>query len=416
MNGRAVGVRKLRSIRALLGPAVIVSVAYIDPGNFGSNISAGAKFGMSLLWVVWLSGFLAILFQYLSGKLGLARGYSVFEEMMLRIEGLGILSKPLKILYFTSTFIMILATDMAELTGMVVGIALLLNIPLEIALPIAFLDIIILFIALERAGRLHEIIAVLVGVVGFSLLYELHIVGVDFTEVIRSSITISSLSGEISIYATAIIGATIMPHALLLHSYLSRDEWRTQEDPSRALRKHLKDTLLYLSIASLLNAALQVLSYYAFYIHGIHDVDAETAYYILKPLYGALASYVFGIALLASGLSSSLVSIQVGVNIFESFFSKHMSMWRVRFMIRIINLIPFTIAILIGFNVIELLVYTQVVLSIYLPLVLLPLTLITSSHRLMGSLRNSRIISALALIFSIVIILINAALLTIFSS
>ncbi|MEM4485123.1 MAG: Nramp family divalent metal transporter, partial [Sulfolobales archaeon] len=269
MNGRAVGVRKLRSIRALLGPAVIVSVAYIDPGNFGSNISAGAKFGMSLLWVVWLSGFLAILFQYLSGKLGLARGYSVFEEMMLRIEGLGILSKPLKILYFTSTFIMILATDMAELTGMVVGIALLLNIPLEIALPIAFLDIIILFIALERVGRLHEIIAVLVGVVGFSLLYELHIVGVDFTEVIRSSITISSLSGEISIYATAIIGATIMPHALLLHSYLSRDEWRTQEDPSRALRKHLKDTLLYLSIASLLNAALQVLSYYAFYIHGM---------------------------------------------------------------------------------------------------------------------------------------------------
>ncbi|MEL9929714.1 MAG: divalent metal cation transporter, partial [Sulfolobales archaeon] len=268
----------------------------------------------------------------------------------------------------------------------------------------------------ERAGRLHEIIAVLVGVVGFSLLYELHIVGVDFIEVIRSSITISSLSGEISIYATAIIGATIMPHALLLHSYLSRDEWRTQEDPSRALRKHLKDTLLYLSIASLLNAALQVLSYYAFYIHGMHDVDAETAYYILKPLYGALASYVFGIALLASGLSSSLVSIQVGVNIFESFFSKHMSMWRVRFMIRIINLIPFTIAILIGFNVIELLVYTQVVLSIYLPLVLLPLTLITSSHRLMGSLRNSRIVSALALIFSIVIILINAALLTIFSS
>ncbi|MEZ0289467.1 MAG: Nramp family divalent metal transporter [Sulfolobales archaeon] len=395
-------------IRLLIGPAAIISVAYIDPGNFGSNISAGAKYGLDLLWVVWLSGLLAILFQYLAGKLGIYRNTSVFDEINSKLSR----SKVLRVSYFTSTLIMILATDMAELTGIVIGLSTLLGISIEVALLLSFLDVILLFLAVDRLGRMNEVISLLVGVVGVSLLYELFIVGIDFPEIIRNIVEIRSLSGEASIYATAIVGATIMPHALLLHSYLAREEWGVERDLRRALRRHLVDTIAYLFLASILNASIQILSYKAFYTNNIHDVDTETAYYILRPLYGALASYVFGVALLASGISSSMVSIQTAVQVFDSFFSRRFESWLVRAIIRSINIAPLIILTLIGVNLIELLVYSQVILSLYLPLVLFPLSYYTSKYSYMKNLKNSRVVEVLAFIFSIIITAINLSLLT----
>ena len=410
---------KAKLLRLLsLGPAVIVSVAYTDPGNFGSNIAAGSSYGLKLLWVVWISGLMAILFQYISGKVGLV-GLTIPEYVFSKLEEKP-LSRLLKTLYFIALFIMVLATDMAEFLGIALGLNLLLGVPLEIAVWISIIDVLILMIYASTMARLERVIASLVAVIGLSYIYELYIVNIDPREVLSNSFRIDISSKEEALIASSIIGATVMPHAVLLHSYLSREKWKLPSTDvftssissiKSILRKHAIETTVFLFIASLINASLQIMSYYAFYKNGIRGLESmELAYQTLTPLYGNMASIVFGIAILASGLSSSMVSVIAGVSLIESYIGKRFEEWKVRLAARLINMIPLSLAIHAGWSTIDILVYSQAVLSITLPLVLIPLILVSSDRKVMGDLTNNRVTTILAVGSTLMIISINALL------
>ncbi|MCE4602079.1 MAG: Nramp family divalent metal transporter [Desulfurococcales archaeon] len=394
-----------------LGPAVIVSVAYTDPGNFGSNIAAGSNHGLRLLWVVWISGLMAILFQYIAGKVGLV-GATVPEYVFSRLERLP-LARLWRGLYFLALFIMVLATDMAEFLGIALGFHLLLGVPLQVAVWISIIDVLLLMAYARTMSRLERLIAALVSVIGISYIYELYIVGIDPGEILENSFKVNLSTREEALIASSIIGATVMPHAVLLHSYLTRDKWgrpslRGLKD---ALRKHAVETVVFLFIASLINASLQIMSYYAFYKNGYTGLDSmELAYQTLTPLYGNLASVVFGIAILASGISSSMVSVMAGVSLIESFVGRRFEEWKVRLAARLINMIPLSIAIYLGWSTLDILVYSQAVLSATLPLVLIPLTIMARDKRIMGDLANKPLITALAVLSTLLIIGINISL------
>lgn len=388
----------------ILGPATVVAVAYIDPGNFGSNIAAGSRFGLNLLWVVWISGLLAMLFQYLSGKIGLTTSASVIDFVSDFIKSRDY-CKYIKILYFLAMMIMVLATDMAEFLGVVLGLSYLFKIPLNIAIWLGIVDVLVLMIVTDRGISLETIIGSLVGIVGFSLLYEVLMVGIDMKEVLRSSLIPERPSGEALLIAISILGATVMPHALVLHSYLTIEKYRSHGHDG--LRRHLRETVAYLSIASLINASLQIMSNYAFHKNGYLDIDMDTAYIILQPLYGWLSSEVFAIALLASGISSSMVSVLAGQKIVESLVGKKLVAWKLRLVVRLFNLIPLATAIHVGIKPIDILVYTQAILSLTLPLVIIPITTITMNKIYMGIMVNRRITSILAIIGSIFIVGLN---------
>lgn len=378
----------------LLGPATIISVAYIDPGNFGSNIAAGAYFGYSLLWSVWLASLAAILLQYLAGKVGLATRKSILDLTKERIK-----SKALWYPYTLPMIAMILATDMAEFIGISLGLHFILGIPLILAVLISIIDVLLLMYISEKRGLFEILIGSLVAIVGISYLYELYLVKANFAEIILRSL-MPELGGRQQILLImSIIGATVMPHAVLLHSYLNSEQ-------NKGLREHRLETIIYLLIASFINIAIQVMAYYAFY-GKVEIIDMNMAYYTLIPLYGENAAYIFAIALLASGISSSIVSVLAGQRVFETAFSLKLKAWKARLLVRLINMIPLSIAVILGFNILELLVYTQAVLSLTLPFVLFPLVYFSSNKVIMQGYANRRTISFLALIFTIFVTFLN---------
>jgi len=378
----------------ILGPATIVSVAYIDPGNFGSNIEAGASFGLSLLWVVWLSSLMAILFQYLSGKLGMAYKKSLLEYVDERLKGL------IRHSYFASTIAVVFATDMAEFLGIALGLSFLLQIPLIYAIPIAIIDVFILLFAADKKRTFELLIGSLVAIVGISYLIELYIVKANISEIIINSFLPKFLGAEEALVAISIIGATIMPHAVILHSYL------TKENSNIDLNRHRNETIINLIIATLINVSIQVLAYYS-YFGKEEEVDMHKAYYTLIPLYGINAAIIFAIALLASGISSSLVSVITGQKVFETAFRRKFVAWKLRAIIRIINMMPLAIAILMGLKPIEILIYSQAILSLVLPIILFTLVFATNNKRIMNEFANNKISGFIALLSSIVILFFN---------
>jgi len=390
----------------VIGPATVVAVAYIDPGNFGANIEAGSKYGLSLLWVVWLSGAMAVMFQYISGKIGLVAQRGLVDLTMER------LSRNEKKLYFLGLLIAILATDMAEFIGMAVGIHLIFGIPLTASALLSVFDVLILFFLTEDMGKMELLIAGLVGVVGLSYLIELAIVHASPEEILLHSFIPSLGSRMMILTATSIIGATVMPHAVILHSYLSSEK-SLRAPPSQRkaeLKHHLKETTVNLGGASIVNASIQIMSYYAYYKNGLTNiVSLDNAFYTLIPLFGSVSSFIFAVALLASGLSSSMVSVLAGVKIFESYIGRSAKQWKVRLTLRLINMIPFIIALLLGVSTMELLVYTQAVLSFSLPLVLFPLTYFARKKELMGEERIGFGLFILSMLSSVFILLINIA-------
>jgi len=407
-RARFKGILRIPGPGILLGPATVVSVAYIDPGNFGSNIAAGSRHALDLLWVVWVSGVLAILFQYLSGKIGLASSKSVadlvFEAISCRLSGVWYSFS--RALYFLGLLSIIVATDMAEFLGIALGLSLLLSIPLGIAVWVSVVDVLALMAISDRRIGFEAIIGSLVGAVGFSLIYELLLVGVDMAEILRHSVVPGSVGQETFLVAISILGATVMPHAVLLHSYLASEKWGSRPG-IEGLVRHVRETIAYLSVASVVNASIQILSYYAFYRNGYHDVDMDTAYIILQPLYGWNASAVFAVALLASGISSSMVSVLAGQKVVESYIGRRLEAWKLRLLVRLFNMVPLAIAIHSGVKPIDILVYSQAVLSLLLPAVVVPVVVFSARSSTMGMLKNSRLISIIAAIGATFIIGLN---------
>ncbi len=392
---------KDRHFWAFFGSGLIVSVAYMDPGNWGTSISGGANFKYDLLWVVWLASGMAMLFQYLSGKMGLAE-ISLAEVIKKKWK-----NKKLVFVYWLLAELAVLATDLAEFLGIVVALNLLFGIPMLLGTFIAVLDVVLILILTQKSFRtLEYAFFFFVGIIGISYLYELIITQPEISEVLVASVT-PKLNKDLIAIAVGIIGATVMPHALFVHSWLLKNK---KNNTKTNLKYHIIENVSSLFLAGLINAAILIMAASAFYGKEA-VVSIEQAYETLTPLYGPLASIVFGVALLSAGISSSITGMLAGQSIMEALTDFKFPVWLRRIITRIVNAIPLLIAVLLNIEPLDILVYSQIVLSLMIPLPLLPLIYYTSKKEIMGNLVNEKWVTYLAYVFAAIILILNAYLL-----
>lgn len=378
----------LKKFIAYSGPALIVSIAYIDPGNYGTDLQGGAAFGYSLLWVVWLSSAIAMLVQYLSGKLGIATGKSLAE--LLR-EKLG--KRILVIPYWLSTEVMAAATDLAEYLGTVIALNLLFSVPMLYAAIFGAVDvIIILALTYKRFRVLEQIFLLFVSVISFGYVYELSVAPPNGHEILIASFSPHIINSDALFVTVGIIGATVMPHVVFLHSFLTKEKAnnKTLEERKKMRRLHLTETIFLLTVAALVNAAILLMAAVAFYPHNSQIQSISEAYKTLVPLFGISAGVVFLVTLLSSGIASSVAGTLSGQIIMEGFLGKKINMWLRRIITRFVNVIPTTIAILLGFDPLHILVYSQFVLSLLIPLAVLPVVILTMNKKIMGEFVNRK--------------------------
>ena len=401
---------KEKKLWLFMGSGLIVSVAYMDPGNWGTNISGGASFNYDLLWVIWLASLMAMLFQYLSGKLGIA-GYSLPELIAMKIK-----SRALIFIYWIFAEIAILATDLAEFLGIVVALNLLFGIPLLWGTYIAILDVLmILFLTRKKFRALEQAFVGFVGIIGLAFVYEVIISKPDFPAILLHSVK-PILNKQSAFVAVGIIGATVMPHALFVHSWLIKNKVINSNfgDKFRNLRYHLIDNVASLTIAGFINAAMLIMAAAAFFQSGNQVATLVEAYKTLIPLFGKFAALVFALALLSAGVSSSVTGTLAGQSVMEGLVGFKINMWVRRLVTRFINVIPLTIAILLGIEPLKILVYSQVVLSFLILLPLIPIIIFTSNKNIMKELVNKKSTTFFAILFGAIILAFNVYLLYLF--
>jgi manganese transport protein len=388
-----------------LGPAFVACVAYIDPGNFATNIQGGAEFGYLLLWVVVASNVMAMLVQTLSAKLGIATGLNLAEMCRERYAW------PVVWAMWVLMEIVAMATDLAEFLGAALGLNLLFHIPLFIA---GLITAVITFaiLALERYGfrPVEAVITALVGVIAACYLVETILDRPAWGEIAYNALVPRFAGSESVVLATGILGATVMPHVVFLHSALTQGRIVTR-DPAqlkRLFRFQCLDVTIAMSLAGLVNGAMLIMAAATFHAQGLRHVGTiEEAHRTLAPLLGAASSWVFAVSLLASGLSSTTVGTMSGQVIMQGFLHRRIPIW----LRRAVTLLPAMIVIAIGLEPTRTLVLSQVVLSFGLPFALLPLIRFTASRELMGPLANRTTTTALASVVAALIIALNVFLL-----
>ncbi|HEU0115980.1 MAG TPA: Nramp family divalent metal transporter [Thermomicrobiales bacterium] len=400
--------RGLRRLLPYLGPAFIASIAYMDPGNFATNIQGGAQYGYLLVWVVVASNLMAMLIQTLSAKLGIATGRNL--PQVIRQE----FPRPLTLGLWGLAEIVAMATDLAEFLGAAVGFNLLFGIPL---LQAGILTGIATFaiLALERYGfrPLEAVITAFVGVIALCYLLETILGRPDFGAAAAAIARPRFAGPESVLLAAGILGATVMPHAIYLHSALTQNRIvaRTAAQRRRLFRFELIDILIAMGLAGAVNAAMLMMAAATFWQTGIRiDPDADIlqeAYRTLTPLLGNAASVIFALSLLAAGLSSSAVGTMAGQVIMDGFIHRHIPIW-VR---RLVTMLPALAVIAIGIDPTRALVLSQVVLSFGIPFALIPLVIFTRRRDLMGDLVNHRLTSIAAAIVATLIVALNLFLL-----
>jgi len=400
--------RGLAEYFAYLGPALIVSMAYMDPGNYGTDIQSGAGFNYTLLWAVWAANVMAMILQYLSGKLGIATGRSLPE--LIR-SSLG--SRRRIIPYWLGAEIAAAATDLAEYLGTVIALNLLFGIPLIYAAIFGAADVIVLLLLTSERFRIIEYFFMLiVSIIGIGFLYQVVLIHPSLTQIVYHSV-VPSLDRNSAFFVVGIVGATVMPHALFVHSWLTKNKLTDAsfEERKRLRRLHLRENIFALTIASLVNVAILVSAAAAFYPKYSDVSSINQAYAILGPLFGYFAAFVFAITLLCSGLASSVTGTLAGQAIMDGLLGMKVNKYLRRIVTRVINVFPTTVAILVGLSPLTLLVYSQVALSILIPLPMIPLLFYTSRRHLMGEFVNRWSTNLLALMAAGAIIALNAYLL-----
>jgi manganese transport protein len=397
--------RGLRRVWPFLGPAFIAAVAYIDPGNFATNIAGGAKFGYLLLWVVLSANLIAMLVQTQSAKLGIASGKNLAELCRERF------SRRASIGLWLQAELVAMACDIAEVVGAALGLHLIFGIPLFPAGLIAGAGAFTL-LALQQRGfrRLEAGITVLVGVVVASFAFELFDAKPQAGEIGRH-LVIPGFSGtESLLLATGIIGATVMPHVIYLHSALTqrRIVGRNEQEKKKILGFEKVDVVIALSLAGLVNLAMMIVAAALFHSSGLTGVDSiDGAYEGFKTLVSDRAATIFGIALLASGFASSSVGTMAGQVVMQGFIKRQIPL----FVRRALTLTPALIVLAVGIDPTDALVGSQVVLSFGIPFALVPLLMIAADKTVMKELVNPRWLSALAGALAALIIALNAFLL-----
>ncbi len=391
------------------GPALIVSIGYMDPGNYGTDITGGASFGYGLLWVVWLSSIMAMLIQYLSGKIGIATEHSLSEIIRDKLQ-----KKIFVIPYWLSAEIVAAATDLAEYLGTVVALNLLFGVPLIYASIFGAVDVIIILgLTSSRLRLLEQMFLLFVSVISFGYFYEIFIAKPDFFSITYHSLIPSITNSHALFVAVGIIGATVMPHLVFLHSSLTKDraQGKSLEERKKMRKHHLVETVILLSIAGMINAAILIMSAVAFNPENSQIQSISEAYKTLVPLFGIAAGMIFLVTLLSSGIASSVAGTLAGQAIMEGLLGKKVNIWLRRIVTRFVNVIPTTIAIFLGFDPLHILVYSQVILSLLIPLPIIPLVILTRNKKLMGEFVNRKITTIVASIFVGIIVAFNSYLL-----
>jgi manganese transport protein len=397
--------RGIGRIWPFLGPAFIAAVAYIDPGNFATNIAGGAKFGYLLLWVVLSANLIAMLVQTQSAKLGIATGKNLAELCRERF------SRRTSIGLWLQAELVSMATDVAEVVGAALGLNLLFGIPLFPAGVIAGIGAFAI-LALQQQGyrRLEAGISVLVGVVVASFVYELFDASPEASEVGRHLFVPGFAGTESILLATGIIGATVMPHVVYLHSALTqrRIVGRDAAEKKKILGFEKVDVVIALSLAGLVNLSMMIVAAALFHSSGLTGVDSiDGAYEGLQQLVSDRAATVFGIALLASGFASSSVGTMAGQVVMQGFIRRRIPI----FVRRAVTLAPALLVLAIGVDPTNALVGSQVVLSFGIPFALVPLLIVASRREVMGDLVNPGWLTLLASVIAALIIALNVFLL-----
>lgn len=395
---------KLKGLITFLGPAFIVSVAYIDPGNFATNISGGSKFNYNLLWVILWSNLMAIFLQSMSAKLGIATGYNL-PQMCGRV-----FSRKTNWFFWVVAELAAMATDLAEFLGGTLGLYLLFHIPMAYAgIITAVLTFLIVYMGKYGQRALEIIISALIAVICMAYTLELFLSKPDFTAAGIHTIIPSLPGSEAVLIAVGMLGATVMPHVIYLHSQLvqCRNKGCTEEEKKKHILMERLDITIAMNIAFIVNAAMVIVSAAVYYRNGLVVDTIEQANRSLSPLLGAMSSGAFGIALLASGLSSSAVGTLAGQTIMQGFvnlkFSDNVT--------RLVTMIPGMLIIIIGINPMQALVMSQVILSFVLPVAIIPMLLITMRKDLMGSFVNKPVTNLLGWVITGTIVSMNAVLL-----
>jgi manganese transport protein len=365
------------------GPAFVISVGYMDPGNWGTDIEGGARFGYRLMWVILLANLMAILLQTLAAKLGIATGKSLPEVCRDRYPRRASVA-----LWVTAEFAA-MATDLAEFLGGAVGFNLLFGIPL---FPAALLTgvVISLILLLERYGyrKVELVIIGLIAVIGFMYLTEIWLSRPAWAEMTHG-LLVPSIPIGATLVVVGIIGATVMPHNLYLHSALIQSRVRPSDSMQRkqqVYRLAIMDSLVALNGAFFVNAAILAMSAAVFSGNRLNDYSLEAAHQTLTPLLGSLAGVAFAVALLASGLSSSATATMAGQVVMQGFIHHKINVW----LRRLVTMLPTLIIIALGIDPLQILVLSQVSLSFQLPFAMVPLVLFTGNRKIMGEFTNNR--------------------------
>ena len=395
--------RGWRAFLPFLGPAMVTSIAYIDPGNFATNIQAGARYGYRLLWVVVLANLVAMLFQALSAKLGIVTGKNLAELCRDRFP------KSVVIAMWIISEIAAMATDLAEFLGGAIGLSLLFGMPLLAGMIVTGI-IVYGILGLERSGfrPIELVIGSLVAVIALCYVIELFISPVDWSEAARA--LVPSLPDRAALLlAVGIIGATVMPHAIYLHSGLTQSRIAIRDKAERRLlvRFSNREVVVALSLAGIVNMAMVAMAANAFH-EGHSDVaEIETAYHTLVPLLGGAAAAVFLASLIASGISSATVGTLAGQLIMQGFVGFRIPIW----LRRAVTMIPAFVVVGLGINATSALVISQVLLSLTLPVPMVALLLFTARRDVMGELVNGRTTTLVAAIAAVVVLALNLVLL-----
>ncbi len=385
---------------AFAGPAVIASIAYIDPGNYATNIQAGARYGYQLLWVVLVANLIAMLFQAMSAKLGIATGKNLAEHCREQFP------RPVVWAMWVVSEIAAMATDLAEFLGGAIGLSLLLHIPLLAGMAITAL-VTYGILTFERRGfrPVELIIAALIGVIGLCYLIEMFIAPVDWSSAAASLVTPRIPDAQALMLTVGIIGATVMPHAIYLHSGLTqaRTPVTSDDERRRVLRFSNREVVIALAVAGLINMAMVMMASSAFHAGHSEVAEIETAYYTLTPLLGGAAAGLFLLSLIASGISSSAVGTMAGQIIMQGFVNFRIPVW----LRRLVTMVPAFVVVGLGVDSTQALVVSQVVLSIALPLPMIALLMFTSRADLMGAFANTPLTNVAAIAGAVIVLALN---------
>jgi len=397
--------RGLARLWPFLGPAFIAAVAYVDPGNFATNIAAGAQFGYLLLWVILASNLMAMLIQSMSAKLGIATGRNLPEVCRERFP------KPVSLGLWVQAEIIAMATDLAEFIGAALALNLLFGIPL---FPAGLLTAVGAFAILELQRRgfrpLEAAISGMVGVIVLAFAFQMFYAEPEGDRILAGLFTPQFAGTESVLLAAGILGATVMPHVIYLHSALTqrRVVGRTEEERKKIFRFELVDVIIAMAIAGTINASMLIMAAALFNANGFTDVgDIDLAFEQLRVLVSDNSAIIFGVALLSSGFASSSIGTMAGQVVMQGFINRQIPLW----LRRLITMTPALVILAIGVNASYALVLSQVVLSFGIPFALIPLLIFCRNRGLMGGLVNHRLTTAVATVVVALIVSLNVFLL-----